>query len=93
MENNKQVTYDDMVQTRNIKMLKSIVPFLDFRSQKPAALLIQYLEFKNADSDIMSKCSVLSSGASLSEASKHSMSPYFMIHVAETNEYNRELVK
>ena len=50
MENNKQVTYDDMVQTRNIKMLKSIVPFLDFRSQKPAALLIQYLEFKNADS-------------------------------------------
>ena len=50
-------------------------------------------KFENADSNIMSKCSVLSSGASLSEASKHSMSPYFMIHVAETNEYNRELVK
>lgn len=40
-------------------------------------------KFENADSDIMSKCSVLSSGASLSEASKHSMSPYFMIHVAD----------
>lgn len=50
-------------------------------------------KFENADSDIMSKCSVLSSGTSLSEASKHSMSPYFMIHVTETNEYNRELVK
>ena len=40
-------------------------------------------KFENANSDIMSKCSVLSSGASLSEASKHSMSPYFMIHVAD----------
>ena len=49
MEEKKQVTYEDMVQTRKIKMLKSIVPFLDFRSQKPAALLIQLLEFKNAD--------------------------------------------
>lgn len=39
--------------------------------------------FENADNDIMSKCSVLSSGAPLSEASKHSMSPYFMIHVAD----------
>ena len=50
MEDKNQVTYDDMAQTRRIKMLKSIVPFLDFRSQKPAALLIQYLEFKNAES-------------------------------------------
>ena len=64
MEENKQVTYDDMVQTRNIKMLKSIVPFLDYRSQKPAALLIQYLEFKNASSafskpdNSMAACSI-----------------------------------
>lgn len=49
MEENQQVTYDDMVQTRNIKMLKSIVPFLDFRTQKPAAILIQYLELQNAN--------------------------------------------
>lgn len=48
MEEINQVTYDDMVQTRKIKMLKSIVPFLDFRTQKPAAILIQYLELKNA---------------------------------------------
>lgn len=49
MENSTNTTYDDIVQTRNIKMLKSIVPFLDFRSQKPAAMLIQYLEFQNAN--------------------------------------------
>ena len=64
MEDNKQVTYDDMVQTRNIKMLKSIIPFLDFRSQKPAALLIQYLEFQNANNafsrpdNSMAACSI-----------------------------------
>lgn len=64
MEENKQVTYDDMVQTRNIKMLKSIVPFLDFHSQKPAALLIQYLEFQNANNafskpdNSMAACSI-----------------------------------
>ncbi len=44
----ENVTYDDLVQTRNIQILKSIVPFLEFRTQKPVAMLIQYLEFKNA---------------------------------------------
>lgn len=42
------VTYDDMVQTRNIQILKSIVPFLEFRTQKPVAMMIQYMELKNA---------------------------------------------
>ena len=36
MEEQTSVTYDDMVQTRNVQMLKSIIPFLDFPSQKPA---------------------------------------------------------
>ena len=40
--------------------------------------------FELADKNVMSKCVVSSSGASLSEASKHSMSPYFII------EYNEE---
>ena len=48
MEEKTSVTYDDMVQTRNVQMLKSIIPFLDFSSQKPAAMLIQYLEMCNA---------------------------------------------
>ena len=33
-----------------------------------------------ADKDVMSKCVVASSGKILSEASKHSMSPYFIIN-------------
>ena len=35
--------------------------------------------FEEAPSDIMAKCRVISSGATLGVASKHSMSPYFII--------------
>ena len=37
------------------------------------------VKFEDAPKDIMGKCTVASSGASLSDASKHSMSPYFKI--------------
>lgn len=37
------------------------------------------VKFENAERDVMSKCFVSSSGAVLGEASKHSMSPYFII--------------
>ena len=36
-------------------------------------------KIETAPKDIMSKCKVASSGANLGEASKHSMSPYFII--------------
>lgn len=35
--------------------------------------------FEKADSNVMSRCFVVSSGKVLSEASRHSMSPYFII--------------
>ena len=35
--------------------------------------------FERAPKEIMTKCYVVSSGATLSEVSKHSMSPYFII--------------
>lgn len=44
----KNVTYDDMVQTRTVQILKSVVPYLDFPSQRPVAMLIQYLELRHA---------------------------------------------
>ena len=37
------------------------------------------IRFENAPRDILSKCTVASSGVSLSLASRHSMSPYFII--------------
>ncbi len=35
--------------------------------------------FQLAEKDVMSRCTVLSSGKSLNEVSRHSMSPYFII--------------
>ena len=63
MEEQTSVTYDDMVQTRNVQMLKSIIPFLDFPSQKPAAMLIQYLEMRNAYSAFSKKDSSMAACA------------------------------
>ena len=40
-------------------------------------------EFEEAPKNIMSRCKVLSSGANLGEASRQSMSPYFIIEVEE----------
>lgn len=37
------------------------------------------IRFENAPKDILSKCFVASSGTALSQASRHSMSPYFII--------------
>lgn len=39
------------------------------------------LEFEKAPNDIMSRCTVPSSGKTLSAASRHSMSPYFRIEL------------
>ena len=39
--------------------------------------------FERAENDVMSRCFVLSSGDSLSLASKHSMNPYFKIEYRE----------
>ena len=35
--------------------------------------------FQLAEKDVMSRCVIVSSGKSLSEVSRHSMSPYFII--------------
>ncbi len=41
------------------------------------------VSFEKAKNDVMSKCIVTSSGNTLSEASKHSMSPYFKVSYTE----------
>ena len=44
---------------------------------------LRIIRFKDAPRDIMSKCTVVSSGALLSYTSRRSMSPYFRIAVDE----------
>ena len=41
------------------------------------------IRFEPADKKVISKCTVVSSGASLSEASRASMSPYFFVEYKE----------
>lgn len=45
-EKNTSTAYDEMLNTRDVQILKSILPFLDFGARRQAAFLIQYLEFK-----------------------------------------------
>ena len=39
--------YDTLVQTRELQMLKSMLPFASLKTQMPLALFIQSLEFRN----------------------------------------------
>ena len=43
-------------------------------------------KIEKADKNVMSQCVVLSSGSRLSDASKHSMSPYFIVDYREGGE-------
>lgn len=58
--------YDGLVQTRELQMLKSLLPFANVRSQMPLALLIQSMEFRNTihmfqnNANVLSACSVQS---------------------------------
>lgn len=61
MEENATLTpYDEMLQTKDIQILKTIVPFLDFSAQRQAAMLIQCLEFRHITSLFSSKENTLS---------------------------------
>lgn len=65
MEQEQYLTeYDGLVQTRELQMLKSLLPFANVRSQMPLAILIQSMEFRNTvqmfqnNANVLSACSV-----------------------------------
>ena len=65
MDQEQYVTeYDSLIQTRELQMLKSLLPFANVRSQMPLAMLIQSMEFRNTihmfqnNSNVLSACSV-----------------------------------
>lgn len=65
MEQEYQFTeYDGLVQTRELQMMKSMLPFVGAKQQKPLAILIQSLQFRNAvnmfqnDENALSACSI-----------------------------------
>lgn len=69
----------------NIVEIKKTTPNLDgipeyYRdNNEKFKIWFKIISFEPASKNIMSKCYVTSSGATLGEASKHSMSPYFII--------------
>jgi len=65
MEQEQYITeYDELVQTRELQMLKSMLPFLHTKSQLPMAILIQSMEFRNTiqmfqnNADALTACTV-----------------------------------
>ena len=63
-QDNLFTEYDSLLQTRELQMMKSMLPFVGIRQQKPLALLIQSLQFRNAvkilqnDENVLSACSI-----------------------------------
>ncbi len=65
MEQEQYLTeYDGLVQTRELQILKSMLPFASVKSQMPLAILIQTMEFRNTlrmfqnNANVLSACSV-----------------------------------
>ena len=59
-----QTEYDGLVQTRELQMIKSLLPFVHAKSQMPLAILIQSMEFQNTvrmfqnNANVLSACSI-----------------------------------
>ena len=56
--------YDGLIQTRELQMLKSLLPLASIKNQLPLAILIQTMEFRNTiqmfqnNENILSACSI-----------------------------------
>ena len=56
--------YDNLTQSRELQMMKSMLPFVSSRQQKPLAILIQSLQFRNTvkmfqdNENLLSACSI-----------------------------------
>ena len=65
---NMPTPYDEAIQTRELQMLKTIVPYIGNAQKKQLAALIQYLEYRNVMSVLdesdnqLSACSIPEDG-------------------------------
>ena len=61
---NYTTEYDGLVQTKELQIIKSLLPFANVRTQMPLAILIQSMEFRNTvqmfqnNANVLSACSV-----------------------------------
>lgn len=63
-QENLYTDYDQLIQTRQLQMLKSLLPFVHTKGQLPLAIWIQSMEFRNTvhmfqnNANLLSACSV-----------------------------------
>ena len=64
MEENNLTPFDYMTQTRELQMLKTVIPYMKGGQKKQFAILIKYMELQNTiqvfsqEDKVMSMCSV-----------------------------------
>ena len=46
-QENFSTEYDEIIQTRELQMMKALLPFANIKNQMPLAILIQSMEFRN----------------------------------------------
>lgn len=62
--------YDEHVQTRELQMLKSMLPFVNQKSQMSLAMLIQYISFRNTMKMFQNNTDVLSAASFTNESDR-----------------------
>ena len=62
--------YDEHVQTRELQMLKSMLPFVNTKSQMSLAMLIQYIAFRNTMKMFQNNTDVLSAASFSNESDR-----------------------
>lgn len=71
MNHEQYVTeYDGLVQTRELQMLKSLLPFANVKSQMPLAILIQSMEFRNTVQMFQNNANILTASSVHNESDK-----------------------
>lgn len=64
MENTPLTPFDNMTQTRELQMLKTVIPYMKGEQKRQFAILIKYMELQNtmevfsSEDKVMSMCSV-----------------------------------
>ena len=73
MDQEQYITeYDELVQTRELQMLKSMLPFMNLNNPLPLAMLIQSMEFRNTLRVFQNNTNALTACAITNEADKRS---------------------
>ena len=62
--------YDEHIQTRELQMLKSMLPFVNNKNQMTLAMLIQYIEFQNTLKMFQTNTDVLSAASFTNESDR-----------------------